>query len=341
MHSLNSMNFLKLEPDNYLLMECAYSDRRKVIVQEEYQKEMGINSETGKPILETAFWPLYTVVFHDITLRELLLFNSLYVCKTVSQIVDVVNDQPNPLVFYKSFLELNGTNMTSILSFDSRSMSYLLGDDFSSYFSKQYPLIYRNKIQKGKAKKNQEGKFFYRSAIDSALKCNQVKAVETIIQYVVDYQNHFISSYLFNKNLPDLIDVGIPVTNLFKSQIFQFNLDLDEWPQTHDNEDECIRYFNESIFQIRQHYRKVFPEDDFAPLDIEDMTNKKIYKIKYKVNLLPVIGAYFYKHDNPYTKEKVREVRNDDINFLGTCTESDELELFSAESIQELIEFKW
>ena len=130
-------------------------------------------------------------------------------------------------------------------------MSYLLGDDFSSYFSKQYPLIYRNKIQKGKAKKNQEGKFFYRSAIDSALKCNQVKAVETIIQYVVDYQNHFISSYLFNKNLPDLIDVGIPVTNLFKSQIFQFNLDLDEWPQTHDNEDECIRYFNESIFQIR------------------------------------------------------------------------------------------
>ena len=121
------------------------------------------------------------------------------------------------MVFYKSFLELNGTNMTSILSFDSRSMSYLLGDEFSSYFSKEYPLIYRNKIQKGKAKKNQECKFFYRSAIDSALKCNQVKAVETIMQYVVDYQNHFISSYLFNKNLPDLIDVGIPVTNLFKS----------------------------------------------------------------------------------------------------------------------------
>ena len=91
-HSLNSVNFLKLEPGNYLLLECAYSDRRKVIVQEEYQKEIGTNSETGKPITETAFWPLYTVVFHDITLRELLLFNSLYVCKTVSQIVDVVND---------------------------------------------------------------------------------------------------------------------------------------------------------------------------------------------------------------------------------------------------------
>jgi hypothetical protein len=32
------------------------------------------------------------------------------------------------MVFYKSFLELNGANMVSILSFDSRSMSYLLSD---------------------------------------------------------------------------------------------------------------------------------------------------------------------------------------------------------------------
>ena len=71
------------------------------------------------------------------------------------------------------------------------------------------------------------------------------------------------------------------------------------------------------------------------------MANKKIYKIKYKVNLLPLIGAYYYKFDDPYTKEKIREVSNDDINLLGTCTESDELELFSAEAIQELIEFKW
>ena len=153
------------------------------------------------------------------------------------------------------------------------------------------------------------------------------------MQYVVNYQNHFISSYLFNKNLPDLIDVGIPVTNLLKSQIFQYNLDLDEWPQTHDIEDECLRYFNESIFQIRAHYRTVFPEEEFAPLDIDDMKKKKINKIKYKVNLLPLVGAYYYKFDDPFTKEKLREVRNDDINFLGNCTESDELEIFSAETI--------
>ena len=77
---------------------------------------------------ETSFTNLLNVKLYEITLRELLLFNSLYVCKTLSEIIDIVNDQPNPTVFYKSFLELNGTNMTSILSFDSRSMGYLLKD---------------------------------------------------------------------------------------------------------------------------------------------------------------------------------------------------------------------
>lgn len=72
-------------------------------------------------------------------------------------------------MFYKSFLELNASNMTSILSFDSRSMSYLLRDEFEEYFSSDYPLFYRNKIQKGASSEN---RFFYRSAIDSALRNN-------------------------------------------------------------------------------------------------------------------------------------------------------------------------
>jgi hypothetical protein len=102
-------------------------------------------------------------------LRELLLFQSLYVCKTLSEIVDIVNDQPNPAVFYKSCLELDGSNMVSILSFDSRSMNYLLSDKFAEHFSFEYPLFYRNKIQKGSSNDN---RYFYRSAIDSALRSN-------------------------------------------------------------------------------------------------------------------------------------------------------------------------
>ena len=71
-------------------------------------------------------------------------------------------------MFYKSFLELDGSNMVSILSFDSRSMKQLLSDKHKKMFQAEFPIFYKNKIQKS----NNKSKFFYRSAIDSALKNN-------------------------------------------------------------------------------------------------------------------------------------------------------------------------
>ena len=139
-HSLEAYNFLKVDKNNYLLFECAKTNQRVVSIQQEYIKG---DENTGE---EAAFWNLYKIKLHEITLRELLLFSSLYVCKTLSEIVDIVNDQPNPAVFYKSCLELDGSNMVSILSFDTRSMKYLLDDGFSEHFSFKYPIFYRNKI---------------------------------------------------------------------------------------------------------------------------------------------------------------------------------------------------
>ena len=73
-----------------------------------------------------------------------------------------------PFVFFKSFLELDGSNMVSILSFDSRCMSALLDDRHSAYFQEEFPIFYKNKI----AKSNNVEKNFYRSAIDTAYKNN-------------------------------------------------------------------------------------------------------------------------------------------------------------------------
>ena len=86
--------------------------------------------------------------------------------------------------------------MTSILSFDSRSMEVLLGEEHSKHFSDEFPLVYKTKIQK----KNNNKKFFYRSAIDNALKNNQMRAIQIIIDYITKYQNNFVSSFLFLKN---------------------------------------------------------------------------------------------------------------------------------------------
>lgn len=70
-------------------------------------------------------------------------------------------------MFYKSFLELDGANMTSILSFDGRSMMHLLNEEVGGeLFSEEYPIFYRNKIKKG------NNKYYYKNAIDRALKAN-------------------------------------------------------------------------------------------------------------------------------------------------------------------------
>lgn len=58
----------------------------------------------------------------------------------------LVTSQPQPAVFFKSFLELDGTNMVSILSFDSRSMKELLKEENEGYFNDVFPMFYKNKI---------------------------------------------------------------------------------------------------------------------------------------------------------------------------------------------------
>ena len=56
--------------------------------------------------------------------------------------------QPNTSFFYKSFLELDGANMTTILAFDSQCMQSLLNSDNSRYFNPKYPVVYKTKIPK-------------------------------------------------------------------------------------------------------------------------------------------------------------------------------------------------
>ena len=106
-------------------------------------------SHTGGAKDMNEYAQIYQVEINKITLRQLLLFLSLYVCKSSNDIIDLVNDQPDPSVFYNSFLELDGGNMVSILSFDSQSLEYLLHDDFDDYFTEEIPIFYKNKIAKG------------------------------------------------------------------------------------------------------------------------------------------------------------------------------------------------
>lgn len=159
------------------------------------------------------------------------------------------------MIFFKVFLELGIKSLVPYLAFDARSMRTLLSDKNKKYFNDEFPLFY----------KNEEG----RSAIDTALENNQIRSVNLMIDYIVDYQNSFYYSHLFNYNAVELLNKGVQMTALFKSKIFNHTFDFDEWPSTNSNTKKILSPFNESMFKLRHHYKDVFPR-------LHKIDNKKL-----------------------------------------------------------------
>lgn len=198
-------------------------------------------------------------------MRELLIIKSLETLSTASSVYDFVHAQPEPKIFYKSFLELDGTNLLSMLAFDSKSIDFLLNKDKSQYFNEKFPIIYKNKM----AKKNNSTKFCYRSAIDQAMKSNQHFALDAMINYIVTYQNNYISSFLFAKNFMKLIELGVEVSPLLldESHIFRYSFDFDQWISTHTNDQRYLKPYNDSLFNLRNKYSEVFAGPEFEPIN--------------------------------------------------------------------------
>ena len=65
------------------------------------------------------------------TLRELLIAQSIFTCKTTSEVSEIVKDQPSALIFNKVFLELEMRSLLSYLAFDRRSISTILQKSIS------------------------------------------------------------------------------------------------------------------------------------------------------------------------------------------------------------------
>ena len=127
-----------------------------------------------------------------------MVLRSLYISKTQAGIRNLVKDQPDPELFFNFFLDLNGINLASILSYDSVSMEYILNDKFSHLFSDEYPLFYKVKIQRGgNLLTDDKDSFNYLNALDNAVYHDQPKSVTVIMDYLIKHQNDFTTHYLF------------------------------------------------------------------------------------------------------------------------------------------------
>ena len=195
-HSLGSCNYLKVEPEQHILFACQYYDNRQICIQDQYQTPfVSKNEESTDFGDQTKFEDVYKIKLHDITLRELLLVQSLYSCTTPSEISHLVSLQPSPHVFFKVYLELGIKSMVPYLAFDARSLAHLLRPENADFFLNnsfdEFPVFY----------KNPDGG----SAIDVASENNQIRSVNEMIKYIIHYQNSYKYAHLFQSNLIQLI----------------------------------------------------------------------------------------------------------------------------------------
>ena len=128
------------------------------------------------------------------------------------------------------------------------------------------------------------------------------------------------------------------MSSLFNSEIFYYQFDYDEWPSSHTDSIEYIRPFNESIFNLRTSYNKIFHEARFNedPNLEGELDSSKFYKVSYSLNILPVIGEYCVNDG-----KGGKRIENEGLNLLEVFNEGNELDIFECNSVQMLITFKW
>ena len=88
-----------------------------------------------------------------------------------------------------------------------------------------------------------------------------------MLDYCCKYQNNYISSFLFTKNLPSIFDKGVQIQELLDSSIFNFAIDFDGWPNVHLNDDRVLKHYNGSLFDLRGEFKNVFPEAKYQKIE--------------------------------------------------------------------------
>lgn len=79
-HSLDAYKFLKIDKENYINYKCQYYANRTISIEHEWTKtNTDLNGETDR---ETKYYDIYKVKIHEITLREIMILQAIYLCKT-------------------------------------------------------------------------------------------------------------------------------------------------------------------------------------------------------------------------------------------------------------------
>jgi hypothetical protein len=134
------------------------------------------------------------------------------------------------------------------------------------------------------------------------------------------------------------MEKGIEINKLIcdESMIFKIPFDFDDWPGIHTDEETLIRPYNDSYYNVKFHYKSCFPEEEYDSIDGKDIGDSAVYKIKYSINMLPSIAEYIVEQE-----DGTYECENEDVSLVSLFQETEEVCIFEASCIKEVIEYKW
>lgn len=145
---------------------------------------------------------------------------------------------------------------------------------------------------------------------------------------------------MFTRNIPTLIQKGVEVSPLFNSKIFSFQFDYDEWPSTHSDNKSYMIPYNDSIFDLRSNYQQTFGQliPECINMNNEEgiQDTSKMYKVKYQMNMLSMIEMYAVEQEDGSF-----DYQNPDVSFMELIVDSDQLDIFESNNVQDLIKYKW
>ena len=133
------------------------------------------------------------------------------------------------------------------------------------------------------------------------------------------------------------------IFNLLRLQLWKFlqyfkvwQFDFDEWPSNHTDEGTYIRPYNGSLFTLRNCYKQIFHEKKLDKIDEENEDSGKVFKVIYKVNLLPQLGIHYSNHKYQENKGKLKLIKPERL-IMKMFAETDYMDIYNTDSVQRLI----
>lgn len=134
-HPLCSCDYLKIEPNNMIYFEKPVfgSRGRKLFIQEQMVSKEGY----------TEYKEVLVISVDETALRELVMISSIFKLQTAFQVIDLIRQQPDLTLYFKSFMELDKANLISIFSCSSLVIRELMSNKHKAKID--YPIFYKIK----------------------------------------------------------------------------------------------------------------------------------------------------------------------------------------------------